>query len=346
MTSYDERLAAFEGRQLVSFKPGQDPVNVPMIRHWVEAMEDANPVYLSDEAARATGREGIVAPASMMQAWTMRGYAATVNPAQQDPAFTELIALLDEGGYTSVVATDSEFDFHREVRPGDHLGAEEVVESISPEKSTALGVGRFVTTVRTYRDQAGEVVATQRWRTLRFRPKATSEVSTLRPAQGTAGSTTEVSTGSTTDVSTTETGSTTEGALRPRPAVNPDNQFWFDGATEKRLLIQRCASCKTLRHPPGPCCPECRSFDWDTVEASGRATLYSYVVAHHPKHPAFEYPLLVAVVELEEGTRLITNLVDVERDEVRIGMPLELTWLEADPELTLPVFRPATIEEH
>lgn len=314
MTSYDERLAAFEGRRLVAFKPGQDPVNVPMIRHWVEAMEDPNPVYLSDEVARATGRGGVVAPASMMQAWTMRGYAATVNPAQQDPEFTELIALLDEGGYTSVVATDSEFDFHREVRPGDHLGAEEVVESISPEKTTALGVGRFVTTVRTYRDQTGEVVATQRWRTLRFRPRAAD--STAEPR-----------------------------ALRPRPAVNPDNQFWFDGAMGRRLLIQRCASCKTLRHPPGPCCPECRSFEWDTVEASGRATLYSFVVAHHPRHPAFEYPLLVAVVELEEGTRLITNLVDVERDAVRIGMPLELTWLEADPELTLPVFRPATTEE-
>ena len=310
--SYDERLTSFEGRQLVSLKPGQDPVNVPMIRHWVEAMEDDNPAYLSDEAARATGRDGVVAPASMMQAWTMRGYAATVRPAKQDPAFAELIALLDEGGYTSVVATDSEFEFHREVSPGDHVGAEEVVESISPEKSTALGVGRFVTTVRTYRDAEGEVVATQRWRTLRFRPK---EAESHR-------------------------------ALRPRPAVNLDNRFWFDAAEERRLVIQRCASCKTLRHPPGPCCPECRSFDWDTVEASGRATLYSFVVAHHPRHPAFDYPLVVAVVELEEGTRLITNLVGVEPHDVRIGMPLSLEWLEADPELTLPVFRPTTDEEH
>lgn len=314
--SYDDRLMSFEGRQLVSFKPGQDPVNVPMIRHWVEAMEDDNPVYLSDEAAKATGRDGIVAPASMMQAWTMRGYAATVHPAKQDPAFAELVALLDEGGYTSVVATDSELDFHREVRPGDHIGAEEVVESISPEKKTALGVGRFVTTVRTYRDADGEVVATQRWRTLRFRPKgATAQPQEAVPAEQ-------------------------QNALRPRPAVNLDNRFWWDAAKERRLVIQRCASCKTLRHPPGPCCPECRSFDWDTVEATGRATLYSYVVAHHPRHPAFDYPLLVAVVDLEEGTRLITNLVGVAPDDVRIGMPLELEWLEADPDLTLPVFRP------
>lgn len=316
--SYDDRLMAFVGRELAPLKPGQDPVNVPMIRHWVEAVADDNPVYLSEEAARATGRPGVVAPASMMQTWTMRGYAATVRPGPGGGAMAELVDLLDEGGYTSVVATDSDFELHREVAPGDHISGEEVVEAISPEKATALGEGRFITTVRTYRDQAGEVVATQRWRTLRFRPKAT-------PEAGQAGET---------------------PVLRPRPAVNPDNQFWFDGARDNRLLIQRCTSCKTLRHPPGPCCPECRSFDWDTVEASGRATLYSYVVAHHPKHPAFEYPLLVAVVELEEGTRLITNLVDVDRDDVRIGMPLELTWLEADPELTLPVFRPAPTEEH
>lgn len=314
--SYDERLAAFEGRELVSFKPGQDPVNLPMIRHWVEAMGDENPVYLDGEAARATGRDGVVAPASMMQAWTMRGYAATANPAGTDGGMAQLIALLDEGGYTSVVATDSELDFLRELSPGDHVGAEEVVESISPEKTTALGVGRFVTTVKTYRDQHGEVVATQRWRTLRFRPAAPEE-----PAGE-------------------------PRALRPRPALNLDNRFWFDAAKEKRLVIQRCASCKTLRHPPGPCCPECRSFDWDTVEASGRATLYSHVVAHHPRHPAFDYPLVVAVVELEEGTRLITNLVGVEPGAVRIGMPLTLAWLEADPELTLPVFRPTTDEEH
>lgn len=333
--TYDERLQAFVGRELSPFKPGQDPVNVPMIRHWVEAMEDENPVYLSDDAARATGRDGVVAPASMMQAWTMRGYAATVRPvAGVGGAFAELVDLLDEGGYTSVVATDSEFDFHREVVPGDHVGSEEVVESISPEKTTALGVGRFITTVKTYRDQHGEIVASQRWRTLRFRPadRSPSVEQSARPARS----------GQPSDVPRSEEAQ----ALRPRPAVNPDNQFWFEAAKEHRLVVQRCASCKTLRHPPGPCCPECQSFEWDTVEASGRATLYSYVVAHHPRHPAFDYPLLVAVVELEEGTRLITNLVGVEPDDVVIGMPLTLEWLDADPDLTLPVFRPSSDEEH
>lgn len=336
--SYDERLEALVGRVLVPRQAAQDPVNVPMVRHWVEAMGDDNPVYLSEEAARATGRPGVVAPASMMQAWTMRGYAATVRSAGGSGAMEELTGLLAEGGYTSVVATDSDFELARELVPGDHVSAEEVVEEISPEKRTALGEGRFITTLRTYRDASGEVVATQRWRTLRFRPKqspATApEVEERAPARAP-------------EVEERAPASVTKPAdpLRPRPALNPDNAFWFEAARDRRLVVQRCASCKTLRHPPGPCCPECRSFDWDTVEASGRATLYSYVVAHHPRHPAFDYPLLVAVVELEEGTRLISNLAGVTPDEVTIGMPLTLDWLEADPELTLPVFRPADPKE-
>lgn len=304
----EEKLQAFVGAELQPATLGQDPVNVPMIRHWVEAMEDENPVYLDEDAARATGRAGVVAPASMMQAWSMRGYAATwTKPRSAGGAYADLIAVLDEAGYTSVVATDSDFTFEREVLPGEHVSADEVVEDISPEKKTGLGVGRFVTTLKTYR-VGDEVVATQRWRTLRFRPKAADD---RKPR-----------------------------ALRPRPALNLDNRFWFDAAQEKRLVVQRCAECQTLRHPPGPACPECRSFEWDTVEASGRGTVYSFVVAHHPPHPAFDYPLLIAVVELEEGTRLITNLVGVAPDDVEIGMPVEVDWLVADDELTLPLFRP------
>ncbi|MGW3767055.1 bifunctional MaoC family dehydratase N-terminal/OB-fold nucleic acid binding domain-containing protein [Actinomadura verrucosospora] len=311
---YEARLRAWVGRPYGARRDGQDPVNVPMIRHWVEAMEDGNPVYLDEEAARATGREGVVAPASMMQAWTMRGYAASVraDPAGPD----ELTELLAEGGYTSVVATDSEFEFHRELVPGDRVSVEETVESISPEKKTALGAGRFVSTVKTYRDGAGEVVATQRWRLLRFRPAD-------KPAPGPAEKPAE------------------KKALRPRPAINLDNAFWFEAAREHRLVIQRCADCKSLRHPPGPCCPQCGSFDWDTVQASGDGHVYSYVVNHHPRHPAFDYPLVVAVIELAEGTRLIANMTGVAPEDVEIGMPVVLDWIDPDPDLSLPAFRPA-----
>lgn len=312
---FEERLAAFVGRVLVPLRPAADPVNQPMVRHWVEAMGDQNPVYVSDAAARATGRPGVVAPATMVQAWTMRGYAAAAAPAPDATAFDELVDLLAEDGYSSVVATDSDLEIVRELVPGDHVSVEEVVEAISPEKSTGLGAGRFVTTLKTYRDADGAVVATQRWRTLRFRPAPASTAD--EPA---------------------------ERPLRPRPAVNLDNAFWFEAAREHRLVVQRCGQCGTLRHPPGPCCPQCQSFEWDTVEASGRGTLYSFVVAHHPRHPAFDLPLLIALVELEEGTRLITNLTGVRADDVVIGMPLEVEWLDADPELTLPLFRPAVTD--
>lgn len=308
----EERLAAYVGAVLQERTVAPDPVNLPMIRHWVEAMELTSPVHLDPDAARATGRPDVVAPAAMTQAWVMRGYAATVRPTTGQGRFQELVDLLAEGGYTSVVATDSDLELVRELVPGDHVSVEEVVESISPEKQTGLGAGRFVTTLKTYRDANGEVVATQRWRTLRFRPKAEPEA---------------------------------PKGPRPRPALNRDNAFWFEAARDHRLVIQRCCSCGTLRHPPGPMCPQCRSLAWDTVESCGRASLYSWVVAHHPRHPAFDAPYLVAVVELEEGTRLITNLVDLAPDELEIGMPLRLRWLDADPDLTLPVFRPATLQE-
>jgi uncharacterized OB-fold protein len=132
-----------------------------------------------------------------------------------------------------------------------------------------------------------------------------------------------------------------ERALRPRPAITHDNEFWFDAAREHRLVIQRCTACGALRHPPSPVCPSCNSFDWDTVDASGRGTVYSYIVNHHPQHPAFDYPLPIGVIELEEGTRLIADIVEIDPADVKIGMEVELDFIDPDPELSLPVFRPA-----
>jgi uncharacterized OB-fold protein len=136
------------------------------------------------------------------------------------------------------------------------------------------------------------------------------------------------------------TDATTDRPLRPRPALTQDNAFFFAGARQGRLLIQRCGSCGTLRHPPRPACVVCRSFEWDTVEATGRGTVYSYVVVHHPQVPAFDYPLPIAVVELEEGTRLVADLVGVATQDVTIGMPVVVDFVAVDEELTLPMFRP------
>jgi uncharacterized OB-fold protein len=131
-----------------------------------------------------------------------------------------------------------------------------------------------------------------------------------------------------------------ERPKRPRPALNRDNAFWFEAAREHRLVIQRCASCKVLRHPPRPRCDKCGSYEWDSVEASGRGTVYSFVVNHYPQVPSFDYPLAVGLVELEEGTRLVANIVGIEPSEITVGMAVEVEFVEHDPDLTLPAFHP------
>ena len=118
--------------------------------------------------------------------------------------------------------------------------------------------------------------------------------------------------------------------MRLAPSMTPDTQFFWDGVKEHKLLVQRCADCATLRHPPRPMCPHCNSLVWDTVEASGRGTVFSFVMPHHPPYPWFDYPYIVALVGLEEGTRIVTNLVDVAPDDVSIGMPVEVRFEEFD----------------
>jgi uncharacterized OB-fold protein len=129
--------------------------------------------------------------------------------------------------------------------------------------------------------------------------------------------------------------------MRPRPGVGRDNAFFWQGVQRGELLIQRCADCGRLRHPPSITCPLCRSFAADAVQASGRGTVYSYCMPHEPRLPGLELGYIVALVELEEGTRLVSNLVGVDAAEVRIGMAVEVAFVAVDPDLTLPMFRPA-----
>lgn len=114
----------------------------------------------------------------------------------------------------------------------------------------------------------------------------------------------------------------------PGLTVTQDNEFFFEAARAGRLEIQRCVECLTLRHPPTPTCPSCRSFEWDTVESSRRATLHTWTVIHHPKDPAFEYPLMVGLVDLEEGTRLVADISGVAEEELRVGLELEVSFSE------------------
>lgn len=87
-------------------------------------------------------------------------------------------------------------------------------------------------------------------------------------------------------------------------------------------------------------CPSCRSFAADAVKASGRATVYSYCKPHEPRLPGFDPGYVVALVELAEGTRLVTNLIGIDPTEVRIGLPVEVEFVAVDADLSLPMFRP------
>ncbi|MEU0084761.1 OB-fold domain-containing protein [Streptomyces sp. NPDC006274] len=295
------RLRAYEGRAAAASGVGKDPVNEPMIRHWCEAMGDGNAAYAGPDA---------VAPPTMLQVWTMGGLSGHTDPGLSGhtgraAAQDELFALLDGAGYTSVVATDCEQEYLRPLRPGDRITYDAVVESVSERKTTKLGTGYFVTT-RTDVYADGEPAGTHRFRILKYTPRA------RRPK-----------------------------GSRPRPVVNRDNAGFWEGVAEHRLLIQRCGGCGTLRFPWLPGCGRCGSPDWDTVEAGGSGSVFSYVVMHHPPFPAFDPPFAVGLVELAEGVRIVSNVVGVPHDQVRIGMPVELEFTCADGGFELPVFRAA-----
>ncbi len=297
-----ERLAAFEGRPAVVGGVGKDPVNEPMIRHWCEALGDTGPAYTGPDA---------VAPAAMLQVWTMGGLS---GHSGRSAAYDELLALLDGAGCTSVVATDCEQEYLRPLRPGDRVAFDSVVESVVGPKTTKLGTGYFVTTRMDVRVD-GEPVGTHRFRILEYAPARAAE-----PPE--------------------------QPSTRPRPVVNRDNAGFWAGVERHQLLIQRCLGCRTLRFPWLPGCNACGGGDWDTVEACGDGTVFSYVVLHHPPFPAFDPPYAVGLIELAEGVRIVSNVVGVPYDKVRIGMPVRLEFVryeEGQPEL--PVFRGESVGE-
>jgi acyl dehydratase len=173
----EDRLAALIGRPMGSRRvsSGPDPVNQPMIRHWAAAFEDRNPVYTDpDRAARSRFGE-IVAPPLMLQTWTMATPKITGiaerggSPVEADGAAA--LTVLDEAGFVGTLATNSEFEILRYLRIGDVISAVSTIESISEEKQTRAGVGRFVTWVTTYSDETGEIVGRQTFRILKFKPE-------------------------------------------------------------------------------------------------------------------------------------------------------------------------------
>jgi uncharacterized OB-fold protein len=135
---------------------------------------------------------------------------------------------------------------------------------------------------------------------------------------------------------------TTDKPAKPLPQISPEMAPFFDAARRHELVVQRCAGCGTLRFPARTICSTCLSREASWVPMSGRGTVFSFVIMHQAIHPGFaaETPYAVVVIQLDEGVRLLSNLVDCPTADVEIGMPVEVVFDDLTPEVTLPKFRP------
>jgi len=301
-----------------------DEVNAPMIRQWCEIMGVENALYTDAAYAATSEYGGIVAPPAMLQAWCLEG----LHPNNYPPGSTtenpyEVLRLMEGQGYQSVVAVNSDLTFERYVKVGERLYYTTRLDAVGEQKTTALGTGYFVTLIMSFfseKPAGDEKVGELLFRVFKFRP-ANAQPSAEAPKSDGAPAVPKIK--------------------RPKPGMSDDTRFFWEGAAAGKLLIQRCKGCGTLRHPPGPVCTKCHSFEWDTVESAGKGSIYSFVVMHYPEVPPFDYPNPVGLIELDEGVRLVAGLVGVKRNEIRIGQRVQVEFQSFDEgELTLPLFRP------
>jgi hypothetical protein len=303
LTSTDDAIRAAAARIAAAGdsepRLARDPVNLPMIRTWLEAIHPAGPHDPDPDTA----------PPSMIQAWTMPGLRGTRTG---DDPLGLINQVLDEAGFTSVVATNCDQTYQRYLKPGEQLTVRGRLLDVTGPKRTALGEGWFVTTRSSWFSD-NELVATMDFRVLKFRPLE-SPVSHA----------------------------TTATANPMRPLVTPDTAFFWEGTALGELRIQRCPDCGALRHPPGPMCPACGTpGDGGYAVAAGTGEVFSYVVHHHPPVPGKKLPMVVALVQLPEGVRMVGEMPGVVPGRVRIGLPVRVEFARVDDDLALPVWRPA-----
>ncbi|MGD9621833.1 MAG: bifunctional MaoC family dehydratase N-terminal/OB-fold nucleic acid binding domain-containing protein [Mycolicibacterium sp.] len=298
-----ERVKA-EGRS----KPrtGRHPVNQPMVDHWLDAMGDRNPIYVDEAAAKAAGHPGIVAPPAMIQVWTMMGLGG-VRP--DDDPLGKIIQLFDDAGYVGVVATNCEQTYHRYLRPGEVVSVAAELTDVAGPKQTALGEGFFITQRITWHcsDDDENPVAEMVWRILKFRPSDTQVASPDSVAPSVP--------------------EDLDAGSMMRPASSKDTKFFWDGVNAHELRIQRRPD-GTLQHPPVPALWQDKELPTDYLVASGRGNVFSFVVHHAPRVPGRTLPFVVALVELEEGVRMLGELRNVDPATVRIGMPVRAMYID------------------
>jgi uncharacterized OB-fold protein/acyl dehydratase len=293
---------------------GRDPVNQPMINNWLEAIGDNNPIYVDESAARAAGHPGVVAPPAMIQVWTMMGLGR--NRPDDDP-LGRIIELFDEAGYIGVVATNCEQTYHRYLRPGEEVSVSAELTDVAGPKHTALGEGYFINQHITW--QVGdEDVAEMNWRILKFRPREDKPAASVPD-----------------DLNA-------DAMMRPAPSR--DTQFFWDGVDAHELRIQRKPD-GSLQHPPLPAVWQDNEAPIDYVVASGKGTVFSFVVHHAPKVPGRTLPFVIALVQLDEGVRMLGELRNVDPGGVEIGMPVRTTYIDfpandVGPEWTLYAWEP------
>lgn len=127
----------------------------------------------------------------------------------------------------------------------------------------------------------------------------------------------------------------------PGPSTHLDNVGFWEGVKRQELVFERCKQCGAWLHPPRPMCPKCHSLEKEWVPSTGKGTIYSWVTYRESPGPGFKAPYSVVLVELEEGVRLVSNMVDMKPEEISIGMPVEVVFDEIAEGLTLPKFKKA-----
>lgn len=290
-------------------RAGRDPVNQPMIHNWVEALGDANPIYVDDEAARAAGHPGIVAPPAMAQVWTMQGLHGV--RAADDP-MNLANELFDAAGYTSVVATNCEQTYHRYVRPGEQVQVTSKLAEVKGPKRTGLGDGWFLTYATTW-SVGDEVVTEMLFRLLKFAPGTAA----AQPAAD---------------------GIETAPEGRVGPVISRDTEFFWAGTEIGELRIQRLPD-GSLRHPPIPALWQDKAEPTDYVVAAGTGTVFSFVVHHAPKVPGRDLPFVVALVELDEGVRVLGELRGIDPADVAIDVPVRVAFEKLADGTVLPYWQ-------
>ena len=128
---------------------------------------------------------------------------------------------------------------------------------------------------------------------------------------------------------------------RPIPKPTTLTEGFWEATRRDELVIQRCLACRAYRHFPQAMCPHCHSMDTEWSKVSGRGVIHSYTVAHQAFHPfwADKVPYVVATIELEEGVRMVDDMLDLDPAEVRIGLPVEVFFQPVEDEIVLPKFR-------